>query len=203
MFRHHQTKTACVNLIFHIGINKPWYTGNDVLIFRGVFANESDPVVRAESAEGLDERERGSAALEAPRPPNSLLSISPAARPLGLRFPPTLGSRRGGGSQPNRCKELQVNVCVCVCCMFARLWILMTAHMYVLVLCVWVYPRVRDASMVLCVYVYFRGRFARLPAPAGGEFCLHIDEPATLPLCLWAVHEHHNKPRASPFQNLP
>lgn len=156
LFPHHQTNTACVNLIFHIGINKPWYTGNDVLIFRGVFANESDPVVWGESAEGLDERDRGSAALEAPRPPNSLLSISAAVRPLGPRFPPTL---EGGVEPPQRkkntTKQMQraAGQCMCERYMFVRLWILMTAHAFICIcICVWVYLRVRDAS-VFCVCV--------------------------------------------------
>lgn len=50
--------------------------GSDVLIFLKVFATESEPVTGAESADGLDERGSSSAVLEAPRPPNSLLSIS-------------------------------------------------------------------------------------------------------------------------------
>lgn len=67
-------------------------------------------------------RERGSSVLEAPRPPNSLLSINAAVRPLGLRFPPTLGGRRRGrllqgkkNTTKQMQRELQVNVCVHVC----------------------------------------------------------------------------------------
>lgn len=71
-----------------------------------------------ESAEGLDERERGSAALEAPRPPNSLLSISAAVRPLGPRFPPTLevggettaGKKEHNQTDAEKCRSMYVCV---------------------------------------------------------------------------------------------
>lgn len=145
-----------------------------------MFANESEPpVVRAESADGLDERGSGSAALEALRPPNSLLSISTPVPPLGLRFPAALRGGTTAGkkrTQLNRCRELQVNVCVsmrvpmceCVCvhaCGFAK----KTVHVCVCI-CIpalWVYLRVSAACICvfacalagLCVSVC--GRFVR------------------------------------------
>lgn len=120
------------------------YSENDVLIFCEVFTNESEPVVGDESVKGLDERERGSAVLEAPRPPNSQLSISAAVRPLGLRLPPT----RGGGEPPqgkkNTTKQMQraAGQCVCmyVCVTFLHacgfLKLRMRASAYVFVCCV-------------------------------------------------------------------
>ena len=67
--------------------------------------------------------------LEASRPPNSLLSISAAVRPLGLRFPPTLGGETTAGKEKEhnqtdagRCGSMCVYVCVRY--IFARLWIL-------------------------------------------------------------------------------
>lgn len=98
-----------------------------------------------ESAEGLDERGRSSAVLEAPRPPNSLLSISAAVRPLGPRFPPT---PRGGGppqgkKKKNTAKQMQrvagqcVRVCMCVyyifwhACRVLRLRMRASAYVFV------------------------------------------------------------------------
>lgn len=67
-----------------------------MLIFPEVFVNESKPFV---GADGVDVRERSSAVTEAPRPPNSLLSISVPVRPLGLRFPPTLRGETTAGKK--------------------------------------------------------------------------------------------------------
>lgn len=36
---------------------------------------------------------------------------------------------------------------------------------------------------VLILPVSVCGRFVKQPTPEGGEFCLHIDEPALRPLC--------------------
>lgn len=90
----------------------------------GCSPNESEPVVGGESAEGLDERERGSAVLEAPRPPNSLLSISAAVRPLGPRFPPTLGGKPPQGKK-NTTKQMQraAGQCVCMCAYVCRIFL--------------------------------------------------------------------------------
>lgn len=95
-----------------------------VRFFGGVvFTSESEPVVGGERAEGAVE----GAVLEAPRPPNSLLSINAAARPLGTRFPPTLGGVErgfrgtGGGEKEHNqtdaesCRSMCICVCTCVC----------------------------------------------------------------------------------------
>lgn len=65
-----------------------------------------------------EEREREAASfLKAPRPPNSLLSISAEVCPLGPRFPPNLRGKPLQGEK-NTAKQMQgtasQNVCVCV-----------------------------------------------------------------------------------------
>lgn len=135
-----------------------------MLIFLEVFANESEPVVDAESADGLDERERSSTVLEAPRPPNSLLSISAPVRPLGLRFPPTLRGKPLQGKK-NITKQMQraagqcVCKCVCVCYTFACLWILKTAHacgcICVCLLCVSLSEGQSCICVYVCVFLYY------------------------------------------------
>lgn len=101
--------------------------GSDVLIFLKVFAAESKPITGAESADGLDERGSSSAVLEAPRPPNSLLSISAPVPSPGAALSSNPARETIAGekrTQLNRCRELQVNACVySMCLAFACLWI--------------------------------------------------------------------------------
>lgn len=91
-----------------------------MLIFRGVFANESDPVVQGEGAEGLDEREKRQRCFRGSSTSKLSAVNQRCVRPLGPHFPPSPGGEGGGPTagkkrtQPNRCRELQVNVCVCM-----------------------------------------------------------------------------------------
>lgn len=122
LFPHHKTKTACLNLKFHIIETDPCLLRQWSGYFSwGVHKWKGASSWGGESAEGLDERERGSAVWEDSRPPNSLLSISAAVRPLGLRFPPTLGGGKPPqGKKKNTTKQMQraagqcVSMYVCV-----------------------------------------------------------------------------------------
>lgn len=134
--------------------------------FGGVFLPvQSGPVVGAESAKDLDETEGGSAVLEAPRPPNSLLSISAGVSPSGLRFPPTFRGGVGGGGEPaqgrkNTTKQHRAaGQCVCVSHV-ARLWIPRGAHACVrirvccvCVLCMIIAESVSCTYLCVCVCV--------------------------------------------------
>lgn len=105
------------------------------------------------------------------------------------------GLPQGKRTQPNRCRELQVSV---------SLYERASIHSHTVDSC--------DCAWVCCIEVYLRvcpcacvclfGKFAKQPAPEGGEFCLHIDEQATLLLCPWALHKHYNHLRARPFHNI-
>lgn len=64
-----------------------------MLIFFEVLTNKRESIVGAESADGLDDRDRGSAVLKTPQPPNSLLSIS------------TLGLSPGAALSSNPARE--------------------------------------------------------------------------------------------------
>lgn len=77
------------------------HPGSDVLIFFKVFATESEPITGAESADCLDEKGSSSAVLEAPRPPNSLLSISAPVLSPGA----ALSSNPAGGNHCRGKKE--------------------------------------------------------------------------------------------------
>lgn len=116
--------------------------------FGGVFLPvQSGPVVGAESAKDLDETEGGSAVLEAPRPPNSLLSISAGVSPSGLRVPPTFRGGVGGGGEPpqgrkNTTKQHRAaGQCVCV------------SHV-TLPACGFLEGRMRASAYVFVVFVY-------------------------------------------------
>lgn len=132
--------------------------GSDVLIFLKVFATESGPIAGAENADGLDERGSSSAVLEAPRPPNSLLSISaPVLSPeAALSSNPAretiAGEKR---TQLNRCRKLQVNACVyCMrvsllhACGFLRNRACVLLHALLRSMCYFIWER----GSCMCVY---------------------------------------------------
>lgn len=216
LFPHHKTKTACLNLKFHIIETDPCLLRQWSGYFSwGVHKWKGASSWGGESAEGLDERERGSAVWEDSRPPNSLLSISAAVRPLGLRFPPTLGGgnhrRERKRTQPNRCRELRVNVCLCMCALYfctpvdsKKLRMRASAHAFVR--CVWVYLRVRDASASMCVCggVLVCVRQICEAANTWGRGVLPAyrwaSNSASLPL---SPAQTPHQLRASPFQSLP
>lgn len=172
----------------------------ELLFFWEVSLNERELVAGVERA-----KESSKAALEAPWPPNSP-AVNQHSRPSpGARFPPTLGGgnhrrEKKKRTQPNRCRKLQVSLPLCAYMkqFFAHLWILLTWHAYV---CLRICVPCRSLSgnekqhLYLCLCVLLKcvwGRFVRQLAPEGEESCLHIDEPATLPICPWTPHKHHS-----------
>lgn len=97
-------------------------------MFLKVFATESELITGAESADGLDERGSSSAVLEAPRPPNSLLSISAPVLSPGAALSSNPSRETIAGGKKNTTKQMQgaAGQCVCilyVCLTFACLWI--------------------------------------------------------------------------------
>lgn len=122
-------------------------------------------------------------------------------------------------TQLNRCRELQVNVCgsmrVCVpVTVFLctpvdspskkkKEKMCMWASAYASVRCGFIWGWALLAYVCLCVRsqrsVSVCGAdLWEQPTPEGGEFCLHIDEPASL--CPWALHKHHNQLRAKLYK---
>lgn len=132
------------------------------------------------------ERESGSAVLEAPRPPNSLLSISVAARTLGTCFPPMQG---GGGKNTSKQMQKAAGQCTSVHAIFLNACgFLATGHAHAC-MCTWA-----GGSS---------GSSARPLAPEVGEFCLHIDEPATSPLCPRAPFKQPDPAKGQYFSKPP
>lgn len=214
-----KTKTACVNLIFHIGINKLRYSLQMMCyFFVGCSEMKTSQLFGGRecwrSGWGRKRQRcfRGSSTSKLPAV-NQRSRLSPGA---------TLSSNPGGGppqGKKNTTKQMQgaagQRVCVCVCVYACVLYFCprvdsyncacVRLHMYLCTVHEFIWGWELHLCLCVCVLVFLHvwRRFVRQPAPEGGEFCLHIDEPATLPLCPWALRKHHNQFRASPFQSPP
>lgn len=123
LFPHHKTKTACLNLKFHIIETDPCLLRQWSGHFSwGVHKWKGASSCGGESAEGLDERERGSAVFRG-FSTSKLPAVNQRSRPSPGA---ALSSNPGGGNhrrerkrtQPNRCREVRVNVCLCMCALY-------------------------------------------------------------------------------------